>query len=70
MHEFTYELGFAIQGIYRIVAGAVVMVLVLELLDHGLVGYWKAAVVSGLILSLACYSFSVMLTRLKIKTAP
>lgn len=70
LHEFTHKLGFAIHGIYRVLAGAVPMAMWLELDRLGLVQGWQAITVFSMTLAISSLTASIALARATEYTAP
>ncbi|QMV16160.1 hypothetical protein [Vibrio spartinae] len=70
LHEFTHKLGFAIHGIYRVLAGAVPMAMWFELDRLGLVQGWQAITVFSMTLAISSLTASVALARATEYTAP
>ncbi|ENP0863074.1 hypothetical protein ACM6VE_001062 [Vibrio parahaemolyticus] len=70
LHEFTHKLGFAIHGIYRVLAGAVPMAIWFELDMLGLVQGWQTITVFSMTLALSSLTASVALAKATEYTAP
>ncbi|WP_210464225.1 hypothetical protein [Vibrio crassostreae] len=70
LHGFTHKLGFAIHGIYRVLAGAVPMAMWFELDMLGLVQGWQAITVFSMALAISSLIASVVLARATEYTAP
>ncbi|NRF31097.1 hypothetical protein [Vibrio coralliilyticus] len=70
LHEITHKLGFAIHGIYRVLAGAVPIAMFLELDRLGLVQGWQAITVLSMTLAIASLFASVALSKATEYTAP
>lgn len=69
-HEFTHKLGFAIHGIYRVLAGAVPMAMWFELERLGLVEGWQVITIFSLSLAISSLTMSVLLAKAAEHTAP
>ncbi|HGY9617677.1 hypothetical protein [Vibrio harveyi] len=70
LHGFTHKLGFAIHGIYRVLAGAVPTAMWFELDRLGLVQGWQAITVFSMALAISSLIASVVLARATEYTAP
>lgn len=70
LHEFTHQLGFAIHGIYRALAGAVPVAMVFELEKHGLIQGWQKITMLSIVLALSCLFASLILSKATEYTAP
>ncbi|ENM3767891.1 hypothetical protein V9R55_003443 [Vibrio cholerae] len=70
LHEFTHKLGFAIHGIYRVLAGAVPVAMWFELDRLGLVQGWQAITILSMTLAISSLLASVALSKATEHTAP
>ncbi|CAH7146277.1 conserved membrane hypothetical protein [Vibrio chagasii] len=70
LHRFTYQLGFAIHGLYRVFAGAIPVAIGLEIYKFGLVDGWEIVSALSVALSIACLAVSVALSNATEFTAP
>lgn len=70
LHEFTHNLGFAIYGIYRALAGAVPVAMIFELEKHGLTQGWQKITILSVVLALSCLFASLALSKTAEYTAP
>lgn len=68
--QFTQKLGFAIHGIYRVLAGAVPAAILILFLDRGLVSGWQAVTFLSLVFTIGCLTASVALSQVSDYTAP
>ncbi|MCR9519638.1 hypothetical protein NB469_14695 [Vibrio alginolyticus] len=69
-HEFTHKLGFAIHGVYRVIAGAVPAAIWFEIDKHGFVQGWQAITIFSVVLSISSFIASVALAKATNYTAP
>ncbi|MFQ2905871.1 MULTISPECIES: hypothetical protein [Aeromonas] len=70
LHGLTYNLGFAIHGIYRALAGAVPVAMFFELEKHGLTQGWQRVTILSVVLAISCLFASVVLSKTTEYTAP
>lgn len=70
LHEFTHKLGFALHSIYRALAGAIPVAMILELEKHGITQGWKAITILSVFLSISFFFASLLLSKSYEYTTP
>lgn len=70
LHNFSHKLGFAIHGIYRVLAGAIPAALIMLLLQNGLTQGWERITILSFVLALSCFWICLGLEKVSIHTAP
>lgn len=70
MHVFTHQLGFALHGLYRVLAGATPAAIIILLIENGLASGWEAATLMSVIFAIGCITVSIVLSLAVGFTAP
>lgn len=69
LHEITHEVGFAIQTIYRAIAGAIPVVTIIMIAEEGWEESLSALAIAGLFF-VACFAMSCFFSWVSSRTKP